>query len=85
MWIKNTYFGEILPSYHSLSQNNEFLRRRIQALGNSKTCFCWFTATTQSLKNLGKISEYLAYEILHRPDSWQGFLYILWVVVHGRS
>ena len=21
-------------------------------------------------------SEYLAYEILHRPDSWQGFLYI---------
>ena len=23
-----------------------------------------------------KISEYLAYELSHRPDSWQGFLYI---------
>ena len=21
-------------------------------------------------------SEYLAYELLHRPDSWQGFFYI---------
>ena len=31
----------------------------------------------QSFINLGKTSsEYLAYEILHRPDSWQGFLYI---------
>ena len=26
-----------------------------------------------------RFSEYLAYELLHRPDSWQGFLYIyLW-------
>ena len=23
-----------------------------------------------------RFSEYLAYELLHRPDSWQGFLYI---------
>ena len=31
----------------------------------------------QSSKNLGKtFSEYLTYEILHRPDFWQGFLFI---------
>ena len=23
-----------------------------------------------------RFSEYLAYEPLHRPDSWQGFLYV---------
>ena len=31
----------------------------------------------QSFINLGKpFSQYLAFEIFHRPDSWQGFLYI---------
>ena len=54
-------------------------------------CFCWFVVaifvplkgtqtcrlSIQSFINLGKtFSEYLTLEILHRPDSWRGFLYI---------
>ena len=35
------------------------------------------SVSIQSFISLGKtFSEYLAHEILHRPDSWQGFLYI---------
>ena len=66
----------------------EFLRRRIHALvGNSKTDvsvvfgghICATTNMVSPYKALWfrvkRFSEYLAYEILYRPDSWQGFLY----------
>ena len=64
-----------------------FLKRRIRSLvGKLKNkYFCWFPAAIlMSLKGtptwrlhtkLYKFG-YLAYEILHRPDFWQGFLFI---------
>ena len=66
----------------------EFFKLRIHALvGKLKNrCFCWFPAAifvplkgtqTQSFKIwVKRFSEYLAYEISHRPDSWRGPLNI---------
>ena len=66
----------------------EFLKRRIHAqVGKLKnSCFSWFPAAIQGHKHgvfiqsfmnwVKCFSEYLTDELLHRPDSWQGFLYI---------
>ena len=69
-----------------------FKRRIYALVGKLKNrCFCWFAAAifvplkgTQTWRLQTKLykicvkrfSEYLAYEISHRPDSWRGLLHI---------
>ena len=61
---KHYRFWEILLSKHSLSFCAP--ERETNVAFPYKALKIW----------VKRFAEYLAYEIFHRPDSWQGFLYI---------